>query len=77
MENYIPDSLKTENKHELDESIWETIVKDLKLIAAKTRYAILPFSSADKVEAMRDCSPEITKGTFGDHSSFVWQWRCS
>ena len=56
-----------QNKHELEESICTTIVKDLKLIGIKTRYAVLPFSSSDKIEAMRDCRFEINQGTYGDH----------
>ena len=59
--------LRSENKHELEESISDTILKDLKLIAIKTRYAVLPFTSSDKIEAMRDCRFKMNQGTYGDH----------
>ena len=42
------------NKYDLDEPICTTIMKDLKSVVIKTRYAILPFSLKEKEDALRD-----------------------
>ena len=44
----------SENQHVLEESICTTITKDLKSIFTKTRYAMIPFSSEDRVHELRN-----------------------
>ena len=65
MENRYQDLPQQQNKHDLEESIWETFKRDLVLIATKTRYAVLPFSSEEKIAAMRDCKLFSSRGSMG------------
>ena len=50
------------NRIELEEPIMQTVMKDVKSVILKTRYAIFPFSLKEKEEKLRDCNTRVMLG---------------